>query len=189
MVVENGVYKSSPEGNSALAFSDGRRLRQRQKPEVELNVHERGQRRTSTPYRAPQQDPHRLTAPTCTANTSPPSPPARAGDGWFVRFRGSWAATTSPSAASSSSIVTEIKHRRRQRAHRRGQPQSSPPVRRRRTLGMVARLSFEDGDRVTLEVSVLRRAASRTPTGSPAAATSSPRDGAIDRPGPLGQRQ
>ena len=123
MVVENGVYKSSPEGNSAIAFSDGRAFVS-EKPEVELTFtnEENGYEYTTehlnksrTDYGAYVFSEYFSTVSTRTS-----------GDGWFVRFE-----VLGGDELTLGGILT-----------------ASDAA----ALGMVAE-SFEVGDRVTLEIS------------------------------------
>ena len=83
MVVENGVYKSSPENNNALAFIDGEAYVS-SRPEVELNFtnEDSGAEYTVTHFNKTRTNngaylysEHFSTVSTRTA-----------GDGWFIRF-------------------------------------------------------------------------------------------------------
>ena len=146
MVVENGVYKSSPEGNSAIAFSDGRAFVS-EKPEVELTFtnEENGYEYTTehlnksrTDYGAYVFSEYFSTVSTRTS-----------GDGWFVRFEvlGGDELTLGGEVAL---IVTEINTDGGSVSI--GRDNLILTASDAAALGMVAE-SFEVGDRVTLEIS------------------------------------
>ena len=146
MVVENGVYKSSPEGNSAIAFSDGRAFVS-EKPEVELTFtnEENGYEYTTehlnksrTDYGAYVFSEYFSTVSTRTS-----------GDGWFVRFEvlGGDELTLGGEVAL---IVTEINTDGGSVSI--GRDNLILTASAAAALGMVAE-SFEVGDRVTLEIS------------------------------------
>lgn len=146
MVVENGVYKSSPEGNSAIAFSDGRAFVS-EKPEVELTFtnEENGYEYTTehlnksrTDYGAYVFSEYFSTVSTRTS-----------GDGWFVRFEvlGGDELTLGGEV---ELIVTEINTDGGSVSI--GGDNLILTASDAAALGMVAE-SFEVGDRVTLEIS------------------------------------
>ena len=146
MVVENGVYKSSPEGNSAIAFSDGRAFVS-EKPEVELTFtnEENGYEYTTehlnksrTDYGAYVFSEYFSTVSTRTS-----------GDGWFVRFEvlGGDELTLGGEV---ELIVTEINTDGGSVSI--GRDNLILTASDAAALGMVAE-SFEVGDRVTLEIS------------------------------------
>ena len=146
MVVENGVYKSSPEGNSAIAFSDGRAFVS-EKPEVELTFtnDENGYEYTTehlnksrTDYGAYVFSEYFSTVSTRTS-----------GDGWFVRFEvlGGDELTLGGEV---ELIVTEINTDGGSVSI--GGDNLILTASDAAALGMVAE-SFEVGDRVTLEIS------------------------------------
>lgn len=85
MVVENGIYKSSPEGNNAIAFTDGTAFTSFM-PEVTITLQNEtsGQSVQLTHYNKTRSDTGGLYLyseyfSTVSTRTS--------GDGWFVRFR------------------------------------------------------------------------------------------------------
>lgn len=146
MVVENGVYKSSPEGNSAIAFNDGRAFVS-EKPEVELTFtnEENGYEYTTehlnksrTDYGAYVFSEYFSTVSTRTS-----------GDGWFVRFEvlGGDELTLGGEV---ELIVTEINTDGGSVSI--GGDNLILTASDAAALGMVAE-SFEVGDRVTLEIS------------------------------------
>ena len=146
MVVENGVYKSSPEGNSAMAFNDGRAFVS-EKPEVELTFtnEENGYEYTTehlnksrTDYGAYVFSEYFSTVSTRTS-----------GDGWFVRFEvlGGDELTLGGEV---ELIVTEINTDGGSVSI--GRDNLILTASDAAALGMVAE-SFEVGDRVTLEIS------------------------------------
>lgn len=146
MVVENGVYKSSPEGNSAIAFNDGRAFVS-EKPEVELTFtnEENGYEYTTehlnksrTDYGAYVFSEYFSTVSTRTS-----------GDGWFVRFEvlGGDELTLGGEV---ELIVTEINTDGGSVSI--GRDNLILTASDAAALGMVAE-SFEVGDRVTLEIS------------------------------------
>ena len=146
MVVENGVYKSSPEGNSAIAFNDGRAFVS-EKPEVELTFtnEENGYEYTTehlnksrTDYGAYVFSEYFSTVSTRTS-----------GDGWFVRFEvlGGDELTLGGEV---ELIVTEINTDGDSVSI--GGDNLILTASDAAALGMVAE-SFEVGDRVTLEIS------------------------------------
>ena len=146
MVVENGVYKSSPDGNSAIAFSDGRAFVS-EKPEVELTFtnEENGYEYTTehlnksrTDYGAYVFSEYFSTVSTRTS-----------GDGWFVRFEvlGGDELTLGGEV---ELIVTEINTDGGSVSI--GGDNLILTASDAAALGMVAE-SFEVGDRVTLEIS------------------------------------
>lgn len=146
MVVENGVYKSSPEGNSAIAFSDGRAFVSG-KPEVELTFtnEENGYEYTTehlnksrTDYGAYVFSEYFSTVSTRTS-----------GDGWFVRFEvlGGDELTLGGEV---ELIVTEINTDGGSVSI--GRDNLILTASDAAALGMVGE-SFEVGDRVTLEIS------------------------------------
>ena len=146
MVVENGVYKSSPEGNSAIAFNDGRAFVS-EKPEVELTFtnEENGYEYTTehlnksrTDYGAYVFSEYFSTVSTRTS-----------GDGWFVRFEvlGGDELTLGGEV---ELIVTEINTDGGSVSI--GRDNLVLTASDAAALGMVAE-SFEVGDRVTLEIS------------------------------------
>ena len=146
MVVENGVYKSSPDGNSAIAFSDGRAFVS-EKPEVELTFtnEENGYEYTTehlnksrTDYGAYVFSEYFSTVSTRTS-----------GDGWFVRFEvlGGDELTLGGEV---ELIVTEINTDGGSVSI--GRDNLILTASDAAALGMVAE-SFEVGDRVTLEIS------------------------------------
>lgn len=146
MVVENGVCKSSPEGNSAMAFSDGRAFVS-EKPEVELTFtnEENGYEYTTehlnksrTDYGAYVFSEYFSTVSTRTS-----------GDGWFVRFEvlGGDELTLGGEV---ELIVTEINTDGGSVSI--GGDNLILTASDAAALGMVAE-SFEVGDRVTLEIS------------------------------------
>lgn len=146
MVVENGVYKSSSEGNSAIAFSDGRAFVS-EKPEVELTFtnEENGYEYTTehlnksrTDYGAYVFSEYFSTVSTRTS-----------GDGWFVRFEvlGGDELTLGGEV---ELIVTEINTDGGSVSI--GRDNLILTASDAAALGMVAE-SFEVGDRVTLEIS------------------------------------
>lgn len=146
MVVENGVYKSSPEGNSTIAFNDGRAFVS-EKPEVELTFtnEENGYEYTTehlnksrTDYGAYVFSEYFSTVSTRTS-----------GDGWFVRFEvlGGDELTLGGEV---ELIVTEINTDGGSVSI--GRDNLILTASDAAALGMVAE-SFEVGDRVTLEIS------------------------------------
>lgn len=146
MVVENRVYKSSPEGNSAIAFSDGRAFVS-EKPEVELTFtnEENGYEYTTehlnksrTDYGAYVFSEYFSTVSTRTS-----------GDGWFVRFEvlGGDELTLGGEV---ELIVTEINTDGGSVSI--GGDNLILTASDAAALGTVAE-SFEVGDRVTLEIS------------------------------------
>lgn len=146
MVVENGVYKSSPEGNSAIAFNDGRAFVS-EKPEVELTFtnEENGYEYTTehlnksrTDYGAYVFSEYFSTVSTRTS-----------GDGWFVRFEvlGGDELTLGGEV---ELIVTEINTDGGSVSI--GGDNLILTASDAAALGMLAE-SFEVGDRVTLEIS------------------------------------
>ena len=146
MVVENGVYKSSPEGNSAIAFNDGRAFVS-EKPEVELTFtnEKNGYEYTTehlnksrTDYGAYVFSEYFSTVSTRTS-----------GDGWFVRFEvlGGDELTLGGEV---ELIVTEINTDGGSVSI--GRDNLILTASDAAALGMVAE-SFEVGDRVTLEIS------------------------------------
>ena len=146
MVVENGVYKSSPEGNSAIAFNNGRAFVS-EKPEVELTFtnEENGYEYTTehlnksrTDYGAYVFSEYFSTVSTRTS-----------GDGWFVRFEvlGGDELTLGGEV---ELIVTEINTDGGSVSI--GGDNLVLTASDAAALGMVAE-SFEVGDRVTLEIS------------------------------------
>lgn len=146
MVVENGVYKSSSEGNSAIAFNDGRAFVS-EKPEVELTFtnEENGYEYTTehlnksrTDYGAYVFSEYFSTVSTRTS-----------GDGWFVRFEvlGGDELTLGGEV---ELIVTEINTDGGSVSI--GGDNLILTASDAAALGMVAE-SFEVGDRVTLEIS------------------------------------
>lgn len=146
MVVENGVYKSSPEGNSAIAFNDGRAFVS-EKPEVELTFtnEENGYEYTTehlnksrTDYGAYVFSEYFSTVSTRTS-----------GDGWFVRFEvlGGDELTLGGEV---ELIVTEINTDGGSVSI--GRDNLVLTASDAAALGMVAE-SFDVGDRVTLEIS------------------------------------
>ena len=146
MVVENEVYKSSPEGNSAIAFNDGRAFVS-EKPEVELTFtnEENGYEYTTehlnksrTDYGAYVFSEYFSTVSTRTS-----------GDGWFVRFEvlGGDELTLGGEV---ELIVTEINTDGGSVSI--GGDNLILTASDAAALGMVAE-SFEVGDRVTLEIS------------------------------------
>ena len=146
MVVENGVYKSSPEGNSAIAFNDGRAFVS-EKPEVELTFtnEENGYEYTTehlnksrTDYGAYVFSEYFSTVSTRTS-----------GDGWFVRFEvlGGDELTLGGEV---ELIVTEINTDGGSVSI--GGDNLILSASDAAALGMVSE-SFEVGDRVTLEIS------------------------------------
>ena len=146
MVVENGVYKSSPEGNSAIAFNDGRAFVS-EKPEVELTFtnEENGYEYTTehlnksrTDYGAYVFSEYFSTVSTRTS-----------GDGWFVRFEVLGGDELTP-GGEVELIVTEINTDGGSVSI--GGDNLILTASDAAALGMVAE-SFEVGDRVTLEIS------------------------------------
>lgn len=146
MVVENGVYKSSPEGNSAIAFNGGRAFVS-EKPEVELTFtnEENGYEYTTehlnksrTDYGAYVFSEYFSTVSTRTS-----------GDGWFVRFEvlGGDELTLGGEV---ELIVTEINTDGGSVSI--GKDNLILTASDAAALGTVAE-SFEVGDRVTLEIS------------------------------------
>ncbi|MFR3289456.1 MAG: hypothetical protein ACLTSG_03790 [Lachnospiraceae bacterium] len=85
MVVEDGVYKSSPEGNSAIGFTNGRAYAS-YKPEVYITLENRtsGGSVTTTHLNKTRSD---SGVCTCTASISSTVSTRTSSSGWYVRFK------------------------------------------------------------------------------------------------------